>query len=314
MFYKSKPIQLMLFINLLFGQSASSVLPLFQELLIEYPNVRDFSISADEDEAYLSVQSPRGDISSILVLKKTRKNWGKPRIASFSGGYMDLEPFLSPDGLKLYFASNRPLESTEEKAKDYDLWFVQRSSKIAAWSAPSPMDTIINSEHNEFFPSLTRTGNLYFTSDKPDSKGKDDIFYSELKEGQYLEPVSLSDSVNSAGYEFNAFIAPDESYLLFSGYNRPDGLGSGDLYVSYRNADGNWSAARNLGEQINSKYMDYCPFVTAKTNTLFFTSRRSNINQSPMGFKSIKELSREINKYENGYSRVYQVSADGILR
>ena len=65
------------------------------------------------------------------------------------------------------------------------------------------------------------------------TKGKDDIFVSKWENGKYTEPVSLSDSINSDGYEFNAFIAPDESYIIFTAYQREDGFGSGDLYMSY---------------------------------------------------------------------------------
>ena len=52
----------------------------------------------------------------------------------FPGKYFDIEPFLSSDGLKLFFASNRPLASTDEKTKDFDIWYVERENKNAEWS------------------------------------------------------------------------------------------------------------------------------------------------------------------------------------
>lgn len=313
MIYKQTLLLMIFFFGFLYGQVEEPVAPLFRELLIEYSNTRDFTISADEDEAYFSIQSPQGDVSAIVLIKKSLRKWSKPKLLGFTGKYMDLEPAFSPDEHRLYFVSDRPMDPDENAAGDYNIWFVQRDNRRSEWSNPIPLDTTINTTHNEFYPSLTVTGNLYFTSDNPNSQGKDDIFFSEFRNGRFLEPVPLGESINSPGYEFNAYISPDESFLLFSGYNRPDGQGSGDLYISYQGENGVWGSARNLGPSINSKYMDYCPYVNVTTNTLYFTSKRNNIVQGKAGFESLKELSAEITKYDNGFSRIYQVSMDEIL-
>jgi len=257
-----------------------------------------------KDEAYFTVQSPLGEISVIMVSRKIRNKWRKPKIASFSGSFADLEPFLSIDQKHLYYASNRPLTSAGTEVKDYDLWMVERDDSKSKWSNPINLGSLINTEHNEFYPTLTQAGNLYFTSDRPDSKGKDDIFMSVRAGKAFTEPVSLSDSINTSGYEFNAFIAPDESYLLFSGYNREDGLGSGDLYISFRKADKTWTQAENMGPDFNSKYMDYCPFV--QNNVLYFTSRRSDVEFQAGGFTNTETLLKELNKSSNGQSRLYK--------
>jgi len=56
--------------------------------------------------------------------------------------------------------------------------------------------------------------------------------------GKYSEAESLPDSINFTGDEFNAFVDPDETYIIFSGYKRRDGYGSGDLYISKKNEKG----------------------------------------------------------------------------
>ncbi|MBC8375294.1 MAG: PD40 domain-containing protein [FCB group bacterium] len=279
--------------------------PFLEDILQEYPSIRDLTLS--KDEAYFTAQSPMGEISAIMVSRKIRNKWRKPEIASFSGSFADLEPFLSVDGKRLYYASNRPLTSDSTTVKDYDLWMVQRDDSKSKWSNPINLGAPVNTGHNEFYPSLTQDGNLYFTSDRPDSKGKDDIFFSARAGKDFTAPISLSDSINTSGYEFNAFIAPDESYLLFSGYNREDGLGSGDLYISFKKEDKTWTRAKNLGEAFNSKYMDYCPFVDTKSQTLYFTSRRSDVEFKAGGFTSVKTLLQELNKSSNGQSRLYKV-------
>jgi len=236
-----------LFSTLLWGQPIDPVAPLMSRLLEEFPSVRDFTLSATGNEAYFTAQSTLGELSVIMRINKPRKKWKTPEIASFSGTHTDIEPFLSPEGLRLYFASNRPLNNASTETKDYDIWYVEREIMDAEWSAPINLGPLVNSEHNEFYPSLTRSGNLYFTSDVPGSRGKDDIFFSAFEADEYLPPISMSESVNSEGYEFNAFVSPDESYLLFTGYNRADGLGSGDLYISFRNQQGEWSRRRIWG-------------------------------------------------------------------
>ena len=294
------------------AQTKPSVIPAFLNLLKDYPNVRDFTISDNGKEAYFSAQSPLGDLSVIMKIRKIDARWTSPEIASFSGKYLDLEPFLSDDGLSLYFASNRPLASTFGEAKDYDIWVVRRQNESQAWSDPINLGSPVNTQDNEFYPSLSRNNNLYYTSDRKDSKGKDDIFFSEWKNDSYSYPISLSDSINSTGYEFNAFIAPDESYLIFSGYNRDDGMGSGDLYISYSKKDNSWSKAQNMRE-INSAQMDYCPFINTSNLIMYFTSKRSNIETPENGFSSAKEFLDQLGSYENGMRRIYAVPIEVYL-
>lgn len=305
-----KPLFFLFLATFFIGFSQEKVIPFAPEIITKHQNVRDFTINSTEDEAYFTLQSPLGEISAIVCIKKNNNRWSQPEIVNFSGTFHDLEPFLSPNELTLYFASNRPIDSKDTN-KDYDIWYVKRAHKKAPWSKPMNMGTIINSEHNEFYPSVSNSKNLYFTSDRPNSKGKDDIFISKWNNDTYSTPTSLSESINTSGYEFNAYIAPDESFLLFSGYKRKDGLGSGDLYISYNN-NNIWSKAKNL--TYNSKYMDYCPYVNIHTKTLYFTSKRSTINVPENGFKNIVELTSEMNKFQNGLSRIYHVNFSKFIK
>jgi hypothetical protein len=275
----------------------------------DYPNIRDFTLNNTQDEAYFTAQSHLSEISVIMQVVKKKDEWQKPTIASFSGKHHDLEPFLSVDNKKLYFASKRPNLSGSEA--NYDIWYVQRKTLKDKWSSPINIGPEINSKHNEFYPSLAGNQNLYFTSNKEDSKGKDDIYFSEYLDGNYQTSYSLSKAINTDGDEYNAYISNDESYLIFGAYNRQDGKGSGDLYITYKNKDNSWSPALNFPEPINSKYMDYCPFVIE--NTLYFTSRRSDYNLEEFKVSSSKELLKQLNKQSNGRSRIYKSPLSKIL-
>jgi hypothetical protein len=216
---------------------------------------------------------------------------------------------LTDQDRRLYFASNRPLDSTSIVPKDFDIWYVEREQVNAPWGKPIHVGAPINSEYNEFYPSLGKNMNLYFTSDRPGSLGLDDIFMGAWNGTSYEDPIPLGESINSEGYEFNAFVAPNEAYLIFSGYDREDGFGSGDLYISFRDEAGKWGPSANLGKEINSKYMDYCPFVDQISNTLYFTSKRSAIREV-LDLKSIEDVKKELQRYENGQSRIYKVAID----
>ena len=292
---------------------SAKVEPFMPDIVPQFPVVRDLAISPAGMELYFSAQSYLGELSSIVSVKKKSGTWSKPEVALFSGKYQDLEPSFSPDGLRLFFVSNRPIDSTTTDSKDYDIWFVERTDVQSAWSQPINIGAPINTKENEFYPSITKTNNLYFTSDGANSKGKDDIFVSKWFDGKYQSPISLSDSINSAGYEFNAFISPNESYLLFTCYNRKDGFGSGDLYISYNKGNDQWTSAKNLGEEINSGQMDYCPFVHVQEGVLYFTSKRSKIKTKFESPQNISDLLNEMNKYENGQSRLYQVRVDNLI-
>jgi hypothetical protein len=85
----------------------------------------------------------------------------------------------------------------------------------------------------------------------------------------------LGDAINSEHHDWDVFVAPDESYLIFASVGRPDGLGRGDLYKSIRRPDGSWSPAENMGDVINSDADEICPSVSPDGKYLFFTSNRN---------------------------------------
>jgi len=292
-----------------YSQEKSEVKSFLPQVFSSFPNVRDIAISNDGNEMYFTLQSLQSEFSAILCTKKTNNKWSKPEVATFSGKSKDLEPFLSSDGLRLYFASNR-LKDNKDSIADFDIWYVQRKNVKDKWSEPINMGEPINTIENEFYPCITKSNNFYFTCDANTTKGKDDIFISKWNNGKYEVPVSLTDSINSDGFEFNAFVAQDESYMIYTCYNKKGGLGSGDLYISY-NKNGNWTAAKNLTE-INCKYMDYCPFVDAQNN-LYFTSRRNNVKTEFDKRQTVDELLNEMNKYDNGSSKLYYVNILSLI-
>lgn len=253
---------------------------------------------------------PAKNLNVIVHLVHDGAFWSHPEAARFSGEYNDLEPAFSPDGKKLFFVSKRPLDKNDT-TDDWNIWFVEKAS--TGWSDPYPLDTIINSEGDEYYPSMAKNGNLYFTSQREDSFGYEDIYFSEFIDNKYSLPVNLGESINSELYEFNSFIAADESYLLFSSMGRSDGFGGGDLYISVKNENGSWEPARNLGPNINSDRLDYCPVISHDGKYLFFTSQKMNPSLQKNTKRSLALLLGLADGIENGLGNIYWVEFENQI-
>jgi Tol biopolymer transport system component len=263
---------------------------------------RDMAISPDGMDLYYTIQWGFGSYSVILHSHKEGEQWSKPETAWFSGRFNDLEPAFSPDGNKFYFTSNRPWDKSDSSKKDYDIWVIEK--KGTRWGDPLPLDTLINTPNDEFYPSVAKNGNLYFTRDNEGSK--DDIFISRFVNGKYTRPVALPETVNSKGYDFNAFVDPDERFLIFSSYKRSDDLGGGDLYYCL-NDNGSWKPAVHFGKEINSASLDYSPFVTADKRYFFFTSKKQLVKFPFAQQKTSVQIREILGSYGNGNDDIYIV-------
>jgi Tol biopolymer transport system component len=270
-------------------------------------NNRDFTISPDGNQLFYSIQQRDFSISVIVSITKKNGKWTAPEIAPFSGMYKDLEAAFSPDGNRIWFCSNRPSHVTDT-TDDFDIWYIDKTA--SGWSEPVNAGTTVNTEANEFYPSVTRNGNLYFTSEFKNGKGQEDIVMCEWKNGAFLPPVSLPEAINSKGFEYNAFIDPDEQFIIFTATGRADDNGRGDLYISKKDATGKWQPARNLGAGINSKSHDYCGYVTPDKKYFFFSSNRTNNKMpfnAPQNYKSVSAL---LSSAGNGLDDIYWVMAE----
>jgi hypothetical protein len=270
---------------------------------------RDMAISPDGNDLYYTLQWSYGSFSVILHAQKINGQWTYPETASFSGRFNDLEPAFSPDGNQLYFTSNRPLLTSDNSPKDYDIWYMQKKGN--QWEGPYNLGPVINSDKDEFYPSLTRTGDLYFTRD--DGETKDDIFFSVFKDGKYELPRPLPEQINSRGFDFNAFIDPDEKFIIFSSFDRSDDLGGGDLYYSLK-VDGVWQPAEHIGPLINSSSLDYCPFVSPDHKYFFFTSKRKTIDFPFSKKKSVTEIKELLSAPGNGNDDIYIMNFETLWK
>ena len=166
-----------------------NVRPFLPEFFENYPNVRDIAISPNGNEVYFTVDDLKSKIAVLAYIRKSGEGWSTPKTVSFTGNFRDLEPAFSADGDRLFFVSNRPLHKDSIKPKDYDIWYVDKVDD--GWSNPKNIGAPINTKAHEFYPSLTKNGDLYFTAEREGAVGREDIFVSRLKDGIYQEPTSI---------------------------------------------------------------------------------------------------------------------------
>jgi hypothetical protein len=195
-------------------------------------------------------------------------NLGPPVNTSVSDG----TPCISPDGLSLYFTSNRPGGSG-----GHDLWIASRSSKDDAWSSPTNLGPKVNSPSLDYFPSISADGlSLFFYSARGGGRGQGDIWVTTRSNltSSWNNATNLGSAINSPQDEASPHISSDSLSLIFAS-NRPGGDGNYDLYISKRpTTNSPWSAASNFGSPINSPHLDVAPSLSSDELTLFFHSIR----------------------------------------
>ena len=200
--------------------------------------------------------------------------WTQPVVASFSGLHADMDPFVSPDGLTLYFSSMRPVDG-QEKA-DMDLWMVRRT--WSGWGEPVHVAGASVDGYDELYPSIDVMGNLYFARVKAPVPTEDvDIWRSKRRfDGSFAPAEKLGAEINTPQrWEFNPEVSPDGRTLLFVRLDRPDdglpdlGHGWGDLYASRKGPRG-FREGENLGPCVNSAADEFHPTVLWERGTLFF--------------------------------------------
>jgi Tol biopolymer transport system component len=224
------------------------------------------AFSPDGKEFFFSVNLGGRETMKYMRYEGTR--WTAPKTAPFVSPKNDCDPIFSFDGKRLYFISTRP-KPDRPGSKDWDIWYVEKLA--SGWSEPVNIGPPVNSDNDEYYVSFTRDGTIYFASDREGGLGSFDIYRSEYAESGFRRPENLGKSVNSRYLEHDPFIAPDESYIVFTSVDRPEGFGTGDLYISYRESDGTWTPAKNLGKGFNTRGYDFCPILSPDEKYFFFT-------------------------------------------
>ena len=204
------------------------------------------TFTPDLKEFYFIREGGSFEEASLVVLQNNNGEWEESIVSEWIG-----QPVISPDGNTMHLG-RRYMERTETG------W-----SEVKELEAPFKDILIMRL-------SASANGTYYFDTydkNKPDFP----LRYSRLVDGKHELPKEISKTVNSGIKNFNhPFIAPDESYLLWDA-QREEGYGSSDIYISFKQQDGSWGNAINLGDEINTEAWEASASVTPDGKYLFFS-------------------------------------------
>lgn len=187
--------------------------------------------------------------------------------------------YITPDGLSLYFSSNRPGGSG-----GYDLWMTKRQSSQAEWEQPANLGTVVNSKYDYWEPCLSPDGlSLYFNDGLgysliPGGYGHADLYVSTRStlSDSWDPPVNLGQPLNTSQGDATAYITPDGLSLYFSSF-RPGGSGWGDLWMITRtDAESPWVSPVNLGGSVNTSNGEFSPELSTDGRILIFVRGGQN--------------------------------------
>lgn len=261
----------------------------------------------DGSEFYFSVRN--SNFSTIFITKRGKDRWSDPEPMHFTTKYNDIDVSVSPDGMTLFFSSNRPSEPDKRSELNFDIWYCKREG--SKWGIPANIGNEINSARDDFYPILTTDGTLYFNSQRA-GQGTNDIYTSRLIGGKYSAAEKLDDRINSESREFDAYVDPGQTFIIFAS-DRPGGFGQSDLYISFRTETNEWTQAVNLGPKINGTGNEYSPYLSPDRKYLFYTRQTWTSISETKEPLTLAYYLRALNSYDNLLGNIWWVDLKIIM-
>jgi WD40-like Beta Propeller Repeat len=161
----------------------------------------------------------------IYSAKLIGEKWGNIVELPFNNKEYDFtHPSVSPDGRRLYFASNRP-----GGFGGMDLYVATLID--GKWSEPVNLGPKINTPKDEVFPFIHADGKVYYSSNgKARNIGGLDIYFTAKTDTGWLVPHLLPEPINSRSDDFGLIMSADKRFGYFSS-NRASGKGDDDIYL-----------------------------------------------------------------------------------
>ncbi|NTS78772.1 hypothetical protein HR060_18180 [Catenovulum sp. SM1970] len=229
--------------HLYLGQTPPGLtaIPFATEYLDKGHRVGSATFSTDLSEIYFRRRGGEYKHNTLFVYKYQNGQWVESLVASKAG-----QPFISSDGHTLHLGK-------QLRVRENNQW--SGIQQLGTTFADIPIMRL----------TASQSGTYYF--DEATEKGN--IRFSRLVDGHYQTPQSLSKTINSGKWTAHPFIAQDESYLIWDSV-RYGGFGDSDLYISFKQPDGSWGMAINLGKAINTEHQEQFGSVSPDGKYLFF--------------------------------------------
>ncbi|WP_430455057.1 hypothetical protein [Rheinheimera sp.] len=204
------------------------------------------SFSSDMKEFFVTRWKHSRDAREpeLVIFRNVDDKWQK--IAVPAG---ENRPFYAPDGKTLHYGAKYKERKADGWSELKSLGPAFEAIRIMSLSASAKGTLVLDERANSALDGILR--------------------YSRLVSGKWQDPKPLPKEINTGKWNAHPYIAPDESYLMWDG-ERASGYGDADLYISFRQKDGSWGEAINLGDKVNTNAGEGGPQVTPDGKYLFF--------------------------------------------
>jgi hypothetical protein len=197
-------------------------------------------------------------------------------------GSINDNPTVSYDGNTLVYTERRGISNVI-------FYSIKEREK---WQVPIEITSQLNAGEDCSSASLNYDGTELYLYKNDNYDGN--IYFSNLINGSWTPIKKLNKNINTKFFESHAAISSDGKKLYFTS-NREGGQGGLDIYISEKDADGEWGTAVNLGATINTPYNEDTPFITSNDSVLYFSSE----GHSNMGGYDIFRSFRQGNNWKS---------------
>jgi hypothetical protein len=191
---------------------------------------------------------------ALFYSRREPEGWTAPQTPEFSRGHLDFLPYIMPDSGTVFFG--RIVKNANGETIERGTYVLEASS-----TKPRPFPEAQDWMH----VSATRELTVYTTFLGNHKTAR----FPRIGEGYPIREATAGDLHPGA----HPAISPDEEYVVFDS-ERDGGVGLADLYVCFREDDGSWSQAVNLGAGVNSPDNESIPHITHDGRYLFYTMHR----------------------------------------
>lgn len=206
-------------------------------------------------EFYFTTNSGKDTPSMVIGFRQKNNVWEKFIELKRKG-----EIVFSPDGNRMHMA-----KGYKDRVGD-------------GWSERKSLGPMFDRKDFGIMRLSASTKGTYVFDDYK-SNDDDAIRISTFKDGERQAPQKMGSVVNTGKMTAHPFIAPDESYLIWDS-EREGGYGDSDLYISFRQKDGTWGPATNMGDKVNSDKWDAYASVTPDGKYILFNRGIDDDNQN----------------------------------
>lgn len=189
---------------------------------------------------------------------------------SINSEYEDILPMQTPDGKTLFFARAASTENVGGKFAGTDVWFSNFDESSGNWSQSQNLDRF-NDRGTNAVVGINEKGDEVFLLNTTGTKRAQGVYHSSKTNNVWSEPRLVEIPGLSTEDFLGAYVSPDMSVIIFS-MNGEESRGNEDLYISLKNAKGEWTKPRNLGSTINTNGFEMAPFLTPDKRRLYFSS------------------------------------------